>query len=443
MSYPVRNIVLVVIDALRRDRVGTYSDSPLTPTINDIASEGETFDSAFSCSNVTDSSLTTIMTGQYPTRHGILNHGSYVSKKEYEHVSATRTLAELLRSTYSTVAVNRKNRWHRRGFDCYLNPEEPMSQDSEYLLSYPQADSVTDKGIKGLSEVENQWFLNLHYWDTHIPYRPLINPPDKVQERTYKDKDRPLDELIEPIADSKWGQSLRNFIGDSNTVGEMKRKYDTGVWYADKELGRLVEHLKSCGQYDNTAFIITADHGESLTEHGILFDHHGLYDITTHVPFVVKAPGFDGRESRFVQHFDVVPTVLDLLDVNYNPDWFDGTSLVPESGSERKLNRDAVYMESAHKARKRSIRTNKYKYIKRIGDRSDCRYCEVAHASNEELYDLSRDRNELENVIRDHQKAATELEERLNGWIEAVPEPTKDQINFAIPEQHMEDLGYL
>lgn len=474
----VSNAVLIVVDALRFDRVGTS----LTPNMNVLASEGESFEKCFSCSNVTDSCLTTILTGQYPTRHGIVAHGADFTEQELERVSATHSLPEILQSTRTTLGVNRKKRWHKRGFDRYLNPENiergPMMErisalvnqlpsllkqaikwmyhtsidlkngserdpEDEFASWYPTADSVTDRGIRLLNETEGEWFLNLHYWDTHIPYNPRATTPPEISQRTYESGDLPLADVIERISGSRWADTLQDLIGESVTVGDMIRKYETGLWHADREIGRLVDVLKEQGRFDETAFIITADHGESFIEHDILFDHHGLYDVTTHVPLIVKAPGFHGTEQQFVQSFDIAPTILDIVDVKYDSDWFDGVSLVPLENDQRSLDRNCAIMESGHVMRRRSIRTDSHRYIKVLDGTAACRYCEITHGGERELYDVESDPPETTNLYSEQQEKAAQLDARLESVISSVPDPKEQEIDFEIPTEHLEELGYI
>lgn len=233
-------------------------------------------------------------------------------------------------------------------------------------------------------------------------------------------------------------------MGDSTTVGELKRKYDAGVWNVDQAIGKIEEQLKHEGIYDETALIITADHGESFTEHGILFDHHGLYEPTVHVPLIIRAPGFEGREDQFIQHFDLVPTILDLIGKDYKEDSFDGVSLVEEGT--RNLDRDAVFMEEGHTARKRAVRTDSYKYIKRLDDEEACRYCEIRHADDEELYTLDTDPGEEDNVVQENPEIYQRLDNQLDDWVRNIPGPIKHESNFEASQEvkdHLEEMGYL
>lgn len=483
------NVLVVVFDALRFDRVGAHGSSDLTPNIDAVAADGEVFDSCFSCSNATDTCLTTIMTGMYPTRHGIVDHGSRISEAGLEQVASTKPLAERLQATHTTLGTNHKQNWHKRGYDRYVHPDEwakgdvmsglskaidrlpdPLAElvrstydetlsaylsltgeslnTDERLMKreleefYPSGDNTTDAALDLLDDTEAPWYLHTHYWDTHIPYNPTVSPSDFIRDRTYEDGDVTLQEAMEPIRDSRWAEELDRAVGHADTIGDVKRLYDAAVWYADKQFGRLVDELKRRGEYEDTLIILTADHGESLTEHGILFEHHGLYDVSTHVPLIVKGGEFAGRESGFVQHFDIVPTVLDHVGVDYESDAFDGRSLVPGADGSRRLDREAVYMESKHKARKRAVRTASHKYIKRIGDRSDCRFCGIPHGDDRELYDLRADPGETTNVFEADRAVAEELDQRIETFVTGIPDTPRGKIDFEPPGDQLKDLGY-
>ena len=105
MAGSVENVLLIVVDALRTDRVGVYGGSDLTPNIDSIADDGEVFEQCYSCINATDSSLTTILTGTYPTHHGVLNHGQNITDEERQYPSGTTPLAGLLSNASLTCSL--------------------------------------------------------------------------------------------------------------------------------------------------------------------------------------------------------------------------------------------------------------------------------------------------------------------------------------------------
>lgn len=472
MTSQVRNVVLIVADALRTDRVGSYSGDGLTPNIDRIARDGEVFEECFACINATDSSVTTILTGLYPTRHGVINHGNQVTEKEKQFVGGTSPLPELLPVSYHSVGIDRLERWHQRGFNEYINPrksqqnglvkkarrivnrfpshlQKPIQETYGWISSddshSTQSSVTTQKTLKSISTNQPPFFLFTHYWDTHIPYGSSNNLPRKIRNRSYDNGDESLESVLKLIDGSPWADRLRGgLMGDSTTVGELKRKYDAGVWNVDQAIGKIEEKLKQEGIYDETALIITADHGESFTEHGILFDHHGLYEPTVHVPLIIRAPGFEGKEDQFVQHFDLVPTILDLIGEDYREDSFDGISLVEEGT--RNLDRDAVYIEEGHTARKRAVRTDSYKYIKRLDDEKECRYCDIRHAADEKLYALDTDPEEKDNVIQENPGIHQRLDDQLDAWVDDIPEPIEHKSNFETSQEvkdHLEEMGYI
>lgn len=467
----VENALLVVIDALRPDRVGAYGASELTPNLDRLAADGEVFERCYAGINATDASMTTLLSGCYPTRHGVLNHGKNVTQQEREHVSGVRLLPELL-ANHRSFGIDMLGRWHRRGYDEYVDPEQGgslvtaartatsaapdpvqrlLGRTYRYLRSATggptsygiDAEAATDAAIERIEGSEGPWFGLVHYWDTHCPYVSVdAAPSDRIAARRYDET--PLVETFRRYdhPDGHWIGWLRDNLVGCETVGDVVRRYDAATWRVDQQLGRLLDSLETAGVADETAVVVTADHGESLTEHGILFDHHGLYEPSIHVPLVVDAPGFEGREDAFVQHFDLAPTLLDLLGYDDDPERFDGASLRPGT----RERRDAAYAEEGHTNRKRAIRTDRYKYVERLAGGGSCRYCGYEHASDRELYDLRADPGETDNVVEDRPAVAERLAEQLSGWVAARPDPTAGQADVEADEaaiERLEDMGYI
>lgn len=213
------------------------------------------------------------------------------------------------------------------------------------------------------------WYGYIHYYDTHTGYNCSKEHLEAVQGRSYEDGNLTIGELKQKYPKLREVIDARLNYKDIDTVGDLKRRYDASIRTVDEQIGHLLETLKRRGELEDTAIIITSDHGECLTEHGVLFNHAELYDESWRVPLLVDAPRFEGTETRFVQYFDVLPTVLDLLDRSYRSEQFDGVSLVPDG--KRSLSRDAVFAEQTHDARRRAIRTDRFKYIRRLeGDRN-------------------------------------------------------------------------
>lgn len=454
------NILLIVSDAHRPDRVSAYNDEFPTPNIQQLADDGETFEQCYSSINATDASITTILTGLYPTHHGIIQQGNEITEEEKQAVADTRPLPELI--SHESICIDLLERWHARGFDHYVNPKNQtrnpvMDFLSQVLDTLPEsiaekirdsyrsvssgnplitADTVASQFLDQLDDVDNPWFGMVHFWDAHIPYvveRPI---PAPIKDREYEDGDVPIADISERLGDSHWGKAFPELARGSETVGDLKRKYDAGAYYVDQAIGRIIEQLKESGAYEDTILIFTADHGESLTEHKIFFEHHGLYEPSVHVPLVITGPGFSGRESEFVQHFDLVPTILDLLGEKTAVN-FDGVSLAPDA---RTLNRDAVVFEEGNAARKRGIRTEQYKFIQRLDDTSICSYCGFGHGPTSELYDLDTDPSETDNIVETSPDIAESLAEKVNDRIGEIPDTSQSEVMFHESQEVMERL---
>jgi arylsulfatase A-like enzyme len=478
----MENILIIVIDALRADRVNNNNE--LTPVIDSLAENGERFTRCFACADKTTASIPTIQTGLYPTRHGILHLGPDVTERELRNYSSTTSLQESLSDTHTTIAAEMSYDLYTRGFDhVYPEDETPVHIDlakrvlkclpgetyertsrlyhnllsrsspknknknklAGEVLKKNRANQKTDYFLDTIDDVIEPWFGFLHYYDTHWEYNAGQRHRDAVSHREYEDGHLTIQELQETHPDQPVLDRFGNY-DDVDTVGDIKRRYDAAVKYVDNSIGRIVDYLQQQGEADNTAIIITSDHGESLTENGVLFSHRELFDQTWHTPLVINAPMFSGTEDRFVQHFDIVPTVLDMLESHINNDHFDGQSLVPKNGS-RDIDRNAVFVEQIHNARQQAIRTNNYKYIRNLNENRSGKQSDKRRPA-EQLYDIQTDPGESCNIVKQNPQKKSELLRRLEIWLESLPEPGESDSTLESARrdrqlmQQFEALGY-
>lgn len=453
-----QNIVLIIIDALRADNIGCYGYTRKTsPNIDKLAREGILFENAFSCTNTTDPSITTILSGKYPISHGIRNHGPKVTNSMVQefYKRKIRLLSEILRSSgYLTFGIDWIGKWHKKGFEYYFGntmqkkhsmlsmlfsritnkfPEAFLNKIKDVIftkkiknndLPYYTAARLTDTSLKLISNCGKPFFLFIHYWDTHTPYTSPENIYTEFKPEKRKNS-RELKELLANISNKKWKGYLLKTFGERRTAEEVIAMYDSAIRYVDQEIGRLIDSLKDKGIYDDTIFVITSDHGESLTEHGIFFDHHGLYDVSIHVPLIfnnipdTKVPGTKRKRVRdFVQHVDIVPTLLDILDIPFNRSEFDGISLIPVMKGKKSVSRPFIVAEESYTEIKMAIRTKEWKYIYSPSkEAAICRYCGVIHGGVEELYHLDNDPNELQNIVEEKPEISRDLRKMLFSWL--------------------------
>lgn len=450
------NVVFVIIDALRARNLSCYGYSkPTTPNIDALARQGVLFENAFSCTNVTDSSLTSIFSGKYPINHGIVGHGMRLEDTELRRINTIPFLHEILKSHgYVTLAVDWLKRWHKRNYDVYYDPfhgqRDPhgiyrkrtpkfkmlkaiadvlrffkmnrIYQRGKRALKYGrEAGSVTDAAIELIERnINNRFFIFVHYWDTHAIY----NPPETYTKKFYNQGEnsdsQSIERMLVQIKNKGRRDYLMEHLKNAPNLDYVLAQYDGAIAYADHELGRIIDLIEDRNISEKTLIIVTSDHGESLTEHGIFFDHHGLYDVSIHVPLIFKGLGLPEhkRIEGLVQHVELVPSILDILNIPIqNEKTHDGRSLIPLIDGETKEIRQAVFVEEAYHQRKRAVRTMEYKYIKALSKEGAlCRFCNRIHGGLEELYDLSKDSQETRNLVKEEPETAKALRKKLQKW---------------------------
>ena len=461
MTSEARNLLLVVVDALRADRVGVCAgsrDDSLTPAIDELAREGAVFSRAFTASNATDASITSIHTGHYP-RTSVYHHANLVSSTEKSRVEQLPSVPGQLRDAgWRTIAVAPGiGRWHKHGFDIF-RPNN-SSGESRLQAVHSAIESISPIGARFgtciyellpwlgaadqderfrapradqlLNVIEEEPFYGFfRILDTHIPYTSSENVVDELHaRREYPDRD--LDSVLADAPDGGFlDTSIRPWLTRRDFEAGLSRlcaRYDAAVVEADRKIDHLRDQLQKRGQWEETALIICSDHGESLYEHDIFADHHGLYDETMHVPLIITTPETRGtRHDELVQLPDIAPTITDILGVNSSLGAF-GRSLVPLIEGGRGDEREAVYAEEAHTQRRTAVRTDDWKYIQHIADEAlptngmECRYCETVHGPPPELYDLKQDPDEQQNVVDSHPDVVERLRNSYENHLDTLP----------------------
>jgi arylsulfatase A-like enzyme/Flp pilus assembly protein TadD len=265
------NVLLVTIDTLRFDKVGAYGGGSLTPVIDALAGSGVRFAHAYAHAPLTLPSHASILTGLSPLGHGVHNNGTFRLDASIETL-ATRLEAGGYRTGAFVGAFVLDSRFGlARGFDEY----DDRYGEERGLLNFGFVERTADRVLApALAWIEQQpspWFAWVHLFDPHAPYAA----PERVVDEAY----------------------------------------DNEVAYTDRALGRFLDRLRAAGRLERTLIVLTADHGESLGDHGETT--HGLfaYDATLRVPLVFQAPTLAPAvvPAPRVSHADILPTVLELL----------------------------------------------------------------------------------------------------------------------------------
>src|SRR6266480_4750153 len=359
------NVVFITIDTLRPDHLGCYGDKQIrTPNIDTLAADGTRFERAYTAVPVTLPSHTVIFTGTYPTLSGV--HDFAANK-----LSPTQaTLASVLKDNgYTTGAVIGSAVLDSRfglnhGFDFYYDHFDfNRLQESNLDEMERPGNIVADVTLDWLSKnYQKKFFLWMHLYDPHFPYRP----PAPYSEQ-YKD-----------------------------------RPYDGEIAFADSQVGRLIRFLKDKGLYQNTIIVLTGDHGEKT--HGFF-----IYNATLHIPVILHLPGqrLVNIVPELVNLADLMPTVLQALKVDV-PSQVQGRNLLPLMTVKKEDPSQGLYAETFlprlhfNWSELRGLETKNYHFI---------------DAPKPELYDLAKDPGETQNLYPIKKAVAEEMRARLSALI--------------------------
>jgi arylsulfatase A-like enzyme len=392
------NIVLIGLDTLRADSVGAWSgrDPSLTPEIDRLAGESDVWLEAFSAFNVTNPSFASILTGLYGKNHGVYDLQTPLPPGH-------TTLAERLAGAgYDTLALLSAHHLGDRNSGLGQGFREVRLAPEQFAAELPVDQSIDWIGRRAGGE--RPFFLWLHLFDPHTPHTPPqpfalgfrpAGPEGLAPARTWIPFRQPgARAFVEPV------------------LGGNRDLYDGEVAYLDRQVGRLMGFLASRGLLENTVVALVADHGESLGEHGILFRHLGLHDVTTHVPLLIRWPGRE-REGRriegLVQTIDLFPTLLAAAGLPVPPQ--DGTDLRELTGDpgEHREGRRAVFAEHSHRTGA-MVRTRTHKYFLSEGNGR-------LIPDGPSLFDLAADPGELKNLAGRGLPAEKELSRLLRRWL--------------------------
>ncbi|MBK8231209.1 MAG: sulfatase-like hydrolase/transferase [Candidatus Eisenbacteria bacterium] len=325
----VPSIILIVIDTLRADHLGTYGHHrPTSPALDRRAAQGAVFERAFASSGWTAPSFGSILTGTIAARHG---QGARTAEGDDARHRAPLgkelpTLAEQFAARgYRTAAFVTNPFLDRslgagRGFEFYLCA--PADNDR-----YRRADLGVSLAAEWLERHRDEpTFLLLHFFDPHLDYDPAPEVRGRFTDPLARDAGRTLPvEGVQAIRDDRTlSLAAREFITAA---------YDEEILAVDAALDSFFARLEELGLKERSVILLTADHGEELFDHGGFEHGHSLQQEILHVPFVLWGPGVvPARHTEPVSLVDVFPTLLEAAGVPATPPVarnLDGLSLWP------------------------------------------------------------------------------------------------------------------
>ena len=402
------NIVLLGVDSLLADHMSCYGyHRHTTPHIDRFARGGALFEKTYSAHIPTTSAYASMLTGldAFGTQVVALRHKGGLRED-------VQTLPEILREHgYASTCVGFGGNPSSRGFDKYI---EYPSWGSWNEGRSPKAQNLNDVAIPELDRLAKRrgpFFLFLRHMDPHAPYLP----PEPYERMFYHgDECDPKNKSMDPVKAFKpfcdfFAAWMPPGITDKDYV---IAQYDGAVAYMDACIQTIFNALEAHGIMDETIVILNGDHGETLYDHECWFDHHGLYDVTLHVPLIIRYPGRIPAGSRingYNQHKDLVPTIMDLAEIDGGID-YDGDSLMALVDGTVSSFDSEFYITECTWMRKHGWRTPQWKLM--VALEPDFHFKPPV-----ELYNLVEDPDENRNLAEELPEVVSLLKRRMNNWI--------------------------
>lgn len=428
-DYP--NIVLITGDHLRWDHIAANgNEAIITPRMDELVREGSTFRYHFTVGVACAPNRASLMTGRYPNSHGVISNGI---RMPMEEVTLTHVLRDL---GYYTGQMGKLHFWphkdrnHREphppyGFHQMRLSDEPGPYDDAYgRWLWAQGEEVREKARVNMpgdrpqlehylfegdeSTTQASWvatetitfirdtlsrhpgrpfFVHAGFYPPHPPLNPPASALEPYRGRPLPPRrfsDDEISHLPRGLARSMTGL-LRT---PEETWNSYRHYFYAMVTHMDHNIGRIVDAVDQAGLGDRTVYVITSDHGDYLGDHNLVSKSARPYDGALRIPLVFRGPGVPGgaRVDELVEIVDVMPTLLDMLDIPF-PKGNQGISLIPVMGG--ASGKEHIYMQATTN---QMIRTSHAKYW-------------VDENGEEVLFDYSSDPHELRNVAQESSHA--------------------------------------
>lgn len=374
-------ILFLDIDTLRADHLGCYGYHRNTsPNIDRIAAAGRRFEHCYVPDAPCLPSRAALHTGKFGIRNGVVNHGGLAAdlrpvgadrgfRHWFDHTQWMECMnaAGIYPVSFSGFAYRHSAWWFQAGFrETYDLPgrggDELAEQITPGVLDWLARNGQRDN-----------WLLHVNYWDPHTPYRSpkaFGNPfADDPPPAWYTDEIRrrhcagwgvhSAGEVVPPHARAWHEKHYPDTVYAIDSMDAWKRHidgYDCGIRYADHHVGLILDALERQGLLDDTAIIVSSDHGENHGELNIYGDHMTADNITCRVPMIVKWPGMAGGVDRGLHYqFDIARTAVELAGGRTPDDW-DAVSLADGWKAGRQPGRDHLVLSNQAWSCQRGVR---------------------------------------------------------------------------------------
>ncbi len=324
------NLLFYLVDTLRADALSCYgAEVPSSPFLDEYAARGYLFEKLYAVASWTRPTTASIMTGLYPTYHGITSDDRALPFRMVTLAEALRAEGYSNWAALSNLQVSAPGVHFEQGFHRFVAPQK-MGIDNPHAQVAPASTLIADEMLPWLEHhLDEPFFLYLHSMDPHLPYLPP--PPDQGMFSSNYDG---VLEGIPLLGVLPFWQRIQQLGLEDFEFA--RRVYQEEIRFQDRELKRLVTFLEDQGLDDNTLVIVVSDHGEEFYEHQGLSHAGRMWQEMLHVPLVIVAPPAlaatwapaPQRIATPISQVDLFPGMLELLGVPL-PGSHHGESFVP------------------------------------------------------------------------------------------------------------------
>lgn len=439
-------IIYLDIDSLRPDHLGCYGYHRNTsPNINSIAAQGVRLTNVHCSDAPCLPSRTAMYTGRFGIHTGVVSHGGTAADPHADGASrgAWDTIEEtclprlLQERGYHTAMISPFGQRHAaRHF--YAGFHEIHNTGKNGMESAEEVTPLVEKWLRDHAR-EDHWFLHLNYWDPHTPYRTPPDYPNKFENdplpawlteevfARHREKVGPHSAREINMFDNAVDSRFPKHPGELHTMEDLRQMidgYDTAVRYVDDQVGRILKLLNEAGIADDTAIIVSADHGENLGELGIYGEHATADAITTRIPMIIKWPGKTNPGAvvgGLHYNLDLAPTIAELLGTEPKQGW-DGISYANTLQGEASAGREFLVVSQCAHVCQRSVRFEDWIYIRTYDDGYHL-------FPKEMLFNLADDPHEQHDLAPTRRDVCDRAIRHLSDWHDAMMSTGKHPVD--------------
>ncbi|MEQ8840281.1 MAG: sulfatase [Acidimicrobiales bacterium] len=432
------------IDTLRADHLGCYGyHRDTTPNIDALAAEGIRYENVYASDVPCLPSRTALATGLFGIRNGVANHGGLAADLRpmgaergfFGKVAMNAWAAKFYWAGWHTASISsfpfrHSASWWNHGVMEAMNLMRGYGGE--------RADEVLPGALDWLDRTgaNDNWFLHLHLWDPHTPYNtpddygnPFADDPvpawhtEDVRAHNWSLAGPHSAQEPWGFKPDEWGPLPPRQPWNADSMETLKGifdGYDVGIRYADDAVGTVMNKLDDLGVLDDTAVLISSDHGEAFGELGVYADHQAADEATCHIPSILRWPGVEPRVFSGLQyHLDIAATAVDLAGIAVPTDWWSGESTKAELDAGTDNGRDALFLSQGAWSCQRGVRWGDHLYLRTWHDGYH------PHWNDEMLFDLAADPHETHDLAPAEPDRVREGADRLEAW-------TREQVPLAL-----------